>query len=214
MKVLIVEYGKLFRQCLEYRLKKDNIECVGSTNHAEEAIKLAQSFAPDIALVGTLICGMGRIELIKRLRSKSQKTGILLITSSKERIIVEAIQAGADGVMPEDLTYEELVQAMHSLHLKEAVFHVSGLRTIQDRLAQLNGETEIDSLNERELQLVRLISRGLSTKEVAHEMSLSERTVSAYLTKIFTKLNVESRLDAILKCLARGWLNAEELYKE
>jgi NarL family two-component system response regulator LiaR len=212
IRVLLAEDGALFIAGLEHLLNhEDDIECIASTNRGEEAIKLATELQPDIILLGVYIQGIDGIEVTRKIKSQFPDIGIIILTRAPSSYVFEAIKAGAGAFLARDSEYTELVQAIRSVHLKDGVFSGQSLNSIRQRFIKGEDKYLHDQLTEREMDILLHVGQLRSSKEIASRLNISERTISMYLNRIFEKLEVRSRLGAVVKALSLGLIKIEDI---
>jgi DNA-binding NarL/FixJ family response regulator len=140
---------------------------------------------------------------------------LILTVYDDEQYIFALLEAGAAGYLLKTVEGSDLPQAVCGVHAGEAILSPAVARKVLARFAASGGkggdEQTWGSLSEREREVLRLAARGVSNKEIAAALSLSVRTVQSHLSKIFNKLNVASRTEAVVHGLRQGWLHLEDL---
>ena len=212
MKILIAEDGILFREGLKCMLDRESdVTHVSETGDGKEAIDIIAKLHPDIVLVGIYVSSLDGIRVTKEIKSSYPEIGVIILTRAEDSNVIEAIKAGADAFLPKDVRYAELLAAIKSVHQNHSVFSIRSLDQIRKMLQNPSKHKQSNILNERETEVLRLVACGLSNKEIAFRMSLSGRTVSMCLTTIYSKLEVDSRVKAVLLGMQKGWLSIAEL---
>ena len=127
--------------------------------------------------------------------------------------ILASLEAGAAGYLLKNVSLRDLISAVRSVHAGKGVFDLKATSKILRRLAPGKGEERrgLGELHRRELEVLKLAGKGMSNKEIAAELSISERTVQTHLTNIFRKLEVGSRTEAVLHGLKEGWFTLDDL---
>ncbi len=215
IKVLVADDHPAFREGL-CRLLEDekDLECVAKSSNGEETIRLAKELLPDVAIIDIAMPGINGIEAAKQIKAACPAIAILMISAyGYESYIVASLQAGAAGYLLKDVPLRELVNAIRFVHAGETVLNFKAAGKILRRLAAGRDEKRrgLEELHRRELEVLKLAAKGLSNKEIAAELVISERTVQTHLVNIFKKLEVGSRTEAVLHALKEGWLSPDDL---
>ena len=201
------------RQILEH---EQDLKVVAEAGDGEEAVELATRFKPDIALIDIAMPKLDGIEATRQIKVSCPAIAVLILTAyDDEQFIFSLLEAGAAGYLLKSIRGRELVDAIRAVYAGESVLHPSVARKILDRFVPPSGkpreEKPHEVLSEREMDVLRLATRGLSNKDIAEELSLSARTVQGHLGHIFNKLNVSSRTEAVLRAVKEGWVTLDDL---
>jgi DNA-binding NarL/FixJ family response regulator len=217
VKILIADAQPLFRAGLRRALEAEpDLGVVGETGDGDEAVKLAQSLSPDLLLLDPQMPRSDGLEALGRLNGLEEKLSTILLTAELDRDrLVEAVRLGVRGVVSKDASRELLLKAVRSVLAgqywlgREEVADVvrSLLRTSPD-LNGRNGRTPTLPLTPREREVVSAVVQGLSNREIAGRLSVSEDTVKHHLTNIYDKLGLSSRVELVVYALSHG-LTAE-----
>ena len=178
----------------------DDIEVIGESSNGEDAIRLAASMKPDVILMDLVMPGINGVEAIQKIMACQPDCHILVLTSFLEdEKIFAAIKAGALGYILKDASAEELVTAIHTVHQgKPALAPHIALKLMQE-LKDIPPKPENDQhLTRREAEVLDLLAEGFSNQQIAHQLFISERTVSAHINRILKKLHVSNRTQAAL----------------
>lgn len=206
IRVLVVDDHPVVRQGLVAVLEDfADFTVVGSAGDAAEAVELAGRFEPDVVLLDLELPGMGGVEAIPRLLAVAPGTAILVFTAydTDERVF-GAVRAGARGYLLKGAAVAEIAQAIRAVSAGESY--------LEQRIAgKLLGEVTAPRrfaglLTERERAVLRLVAAGLSNKQIARSLAISERTVKFHVTSIFRKLDAENRAQAVARAVERGVL--------
>ncbi len=214
IRILIADDHALVREGTRRILEREeDLEVVGEAADGEEAVALAERLAPDVAVIDIGMPGMNGIEATRRIKEAHPEIGVLVLTVHDEDPYVHAIlEAGAAGYLLKDVHGSELVAAVRSIRAGEAVLHPAIARKVLARFRAAGGASaDHDPLTERELSVLRLAARGLSNKQIGARLGLSARTVQVHLGRIFRKLRVASRTEAVVHGLRHGWIRMEDL---
>jgi NarL family two-component system response regulator LiaR len=183
-----------------------DIEVVGEAKDGCEAMTSVQNAQPDVILMDLVMPGVDGLEATRLITSKQPEVRILVLTSfAGDDKVFPAIKAGALGYLLKDSSPEELVQAIRQVYRGESSLHPSIARKLLRELADPTERgPEVDSLTERELEVLRLVALGQSNREISAQLGISEATVRTHVSRILTKLNLCSRTQAALYALREG----------
>ena len=209
IRILIADDHALLRQGIRNFLSlESDFEIIGEAADGEETIRRASELRPDILLLDINMPKGNGIEVATRLRETHPEIRILALTiHDDENYMMKMIQSGAAGYLLKDVEPSMMVQAIRRVHAGESFVEptltAKLFRGITDREAQkpapqAPGMSESDKLSAREIEVLRLIGRGMSNAEIARELYLSEKTVKNHLTNIFRKIQVSDRTQAVL----------------
>lgn len=201
--VLVVDDHWIVRQGLRLFLKDEpGLTVVGEAEDGEEAVRLASELRPDVVLMDILMPGLDGIEATARIKAEVPDVEVIALTSVlRDNSVSEAIQAGAIGYLLKDTNGAELVRAIRSA----AEGKVQLSPEAATRLArEVRSPGHVEHLTEREAEILRLVARGLANKEIARQLSISEKTVKVHLNNVFGKLGVHSRTQAALHAIRAG----------
>ncbi|NOX61660.1 MAG: response regulator transcription factor [Chloroflexi bacterium] len=201
IRVLIADDHHLFREGLQ-RILADapGIEVVGGVSSGEKALSAADELKPDVVLLDVNMPGLGGLEAARRLRARHPNLGIIMLTvSEQEEDLFEAIRAGARGYMLKNSTADELALGIRRVYAGEAMISPAMSVKLLEQFAAMQAASQSppqERLTARERDVLRLVARGLSNKEIAAELALSPHTVKAHLRHILDKLHLRSRAQA------------------
>ncbi len=204
IRVVLVDDHALVREGLRELLADEpEIEVVGDFADAADAVEGAARLSPDVVLLDILMPGGSGIEALRRIRERSPKSRIVMLTSvADERAVVEAMAAGAAGYLLKDLSRATLVRALVDTAAGRRVLHPEAERALESA-GRLSGSS-LASLTERERAVLELLARGKSNRQVANRLGLTEGTVKGYVSAILDKLGVQDRTSAALLAVNLG----------
>ncbi len=213
IRVLIADDHALVREgTREILAREEDIEVVGEAADGEEVVSLARELVPDVAVIDVGMPRVNGLEATRRIKAEHPGIGVLVLTVHDDDPYVYALlEAGAAGYLLKDIHGSQLVEAVRSVRAGEAVLHPAIARKILGRFRASQAPAGEQPLTDRELEVLRLAARGLSNKEIAAGLELSPRTVQVHLARIFRKLRVASRTEAVIHALRRGWFRLEDL---
>lgn len=219
IRVLLADDHAMLREGTVALLQReDDIEVVGQASDGRETVELAHRLEPDIVIMDVRMPELSGIEATRQIREALPSVQVLVLTAhDDEQYIFSLLEAGASGYLLKTAPVSELVKAIRQVEAGESPLSPSIARKIVVRMshqeekspdsAQENGN--LNDLTSRELEVLRLLAQGMSNRAIAENMSVSERTVHAHLSNIFSKMGVSSRLEAVLLAIRRGWLTLE-----
>jgi DNA-binding NarL/FixJ family response regulator len=174
---------------------------VGEAANGEEAVRQAEVLNPDVILIDLRMPVMDGVAAINRLRTTTPHVHILVLTTyDTDADILRAIEAGATGYILKDAPREELFRAVRSTAEGQSYLSPSVATRLMGRM---RSPTE-ESLSRREVEILGFVARGLSNKEIAGKLQISETTVKSHLLHIFAKLQVNDRTQAVTLAVQKG----------
>jgi len=209
MKVIICDDQAVVRDGMELLLKlESDIDIVGVARDGAEAVEMVEDCSPDLVLMDLKMPGMNGIEATRRIRARFPEVKVLVLTTyDDDEWVFDAIRAGASGYLLKDTPREEIVRAIRgTVEGKSFVDpEVAGKLLGQVASQQTQPETLLtDKLTEREVDVLRLLARGLSNPDIAAELYLSEGTVRNHVSAILAKLDVSDRTQAAVIAIQHG----------
>ena len=210
--IMIANGNRLFREGLRQVLSGEKtIKIVGEAVNVQQAVHIVGELKPDVVLIDMSLLEMESTEIISTIRKKSPttKTLILSASSEKERIF-EGLKAGARGCLSKDLGLTNLVKAIHAvirgelwIERKFMSLFIEGVVAADSRKEHDESAT-MERLTQREEEVLTCLTKGITNKEIADSLFISERTVKSHLYNIFRKIHVNRRLQAILYAIENG----------
>jgi NarL family two-component system response regulator LiaR len=203
IRILLVDDHSVVRQGLHLFLKYDpELEVVGEASDGVEALRLARELKPDVVLMDLLMPGMDGIAATAAIRRELPDTEVLALTSVLEDAsVVGAVRAGAIGYLLKDTQAEALCQAIEAA----AAGQVQLTPKAAARLMQAVSAPESpEALTERETEVLRLLAQGRSNKQIARSLNNTEQTIKSHVSRILSKLGVQSRTQATLYAIRVG----------
>ena len=204
VRLLIADDHPIVRAGFEGMLaEKPDLEVVGEAGNGEEAVRLADQLRPDVVLMDLRMPEMDGVEAIGRIKEAHPHVHVLVLTTyDSDADILRAIEAGATGYLLKDTPREELFRAIRAAARGEPVLAPS----VTARLMQRARTPSQAALSGREIEVLELVARGKSNRELAKDLHLSEATIKSHLIHIFDKLGVADRTAAVTVALEKGIL--------
>jgi DNA-binding NarL/FixJ family response regulator len=206
IRVLVVDDHPVVREGLVTLLQdEEDFEVVASAGSAEEALALAGQLRPDVVLLDLELPGMDGVRAIPRFAQASPETNVLVFTAydTDERVF-GAIRSGAKGYLLKGASASEIVRAVRTVDEGESYLEP---RVAAKLVAELGAPRRFAGLlTERERAVLRLVAAGLSNKQIARSLSITERTVKFHVTSILGKLGADNRAQAVAVAVQRGLL--------
>ena len=206
IKVLIVDDHELVRMGIRLLLKNaENIDVVAEAEDGDSALKIAKSCNPDVVLLDVKMPGMDGWEVTRRLKQIKPNIHIIVLTASTaDPLPTRLLQLGAMGYLTKDSAAEEMLQAIRKVSKGERYLSAEIAQKIA--LNSLNPEevSPLDELSEREMQVMRMIIRGLAVPAIAESLFLSPKTVGTYRYRMFEKLGIKNDVELMHLALKHG----------
>jgi DNA-binding NarL/FixJ family response regulator len=205
--VLIVDSQAVTRAGLHHLLETyAGIQVIGEAADGVQAVSETLELGPQLVLMDTQLPGGQSLEALRQIKQLNQATRVLLLsTQDREEYLYETLRAGANGYVLKDIAPDELAQAIRAVARGEVLVQP---QLVSRLLARVGKQGRADTLTARELEVLRLLARGLRNKEIAARLYVSERTVNFHLANIYQKLNVSGRTEALSKALEQGLITA------
>ncbi len=174
-----------------------DMEVIAEADSGEDAIELFRKYRPDLVVLDLRLQGMGGIETLKALREEFRSVRVLIFCShAKGEEIYQAMRAGAAGFVLKEMPLDRLLDAIRAVN--------RGEQYVPREIAARMGERLLAHLSPRETEVLRLLGRGLSNKEIGTQLGVVEGTVKIHIANIFNKLGVSDRTQALIEAIKRG----------
>lgn len=195
LKVLIIDDHPLMRRGIKQLVElKEGFEVVGGAGNGSEGVDLALQTAPDLIILDLNMKGLSGLDTLKALRAEGVDARIVILTvSDAKNDIFTLIDAGADGYLLKDTEPDTLLSQLKRIAQGEVILSDSIKNLLLERQSS---QEPIYSLTDREMDVLRLIATGLSNKQIAGQLFISEETVKVHIRNLLRKLNVHSRVAA------------------
>ncbi|UCC59520.1 MAG: response regulator transcription factor [Dehalococcoidia bacterium] len=216
IRILIADDHTVLRQGTRRLLEDEpDMEVVAEALDGDEAVNLARELKPDVVLMDIAMPGLDGIAATKMIKQEYPEINVLILSAyDDDPFVFKLLQAGAAGYLLKSVHSQELISGVRAVHHGDSVLHPTIARKVLSRLAFASGKSSdagtTGGLTDREIELLRLMTKGLSNKEIANELELSIRTVQGHVAQIFNKMGVNSRTEAVVRGLREGWVTLED----
>jgi DNA-binding NarL/FixJ family response regulator len=213
IRVAVVDDHPVVRQGLRSFLEAQGFDVVGEAASGDEAVTLVVECRPDVLLTDLVMPGVDGVEAIRRIRAAGQDVGILVLTSfSGADQVIPAIQAGADGYLLKDAGPATLADAIRAVHRGERMLAPEAAAAVMAKVADGPAKPadppapnpDLDRLTAREREVLAALGRGLSNRQLADELFISEKTVKTHVSSVLSKLRLTDRTQAALYAVREG----------
>lgn len=213
VRIVMADDHHVVREALRMLLDLDpELEVVGEAADGDQALRLARELRPDLILMDLVMPGMDGITAIAAVREELPSTEVLALTSVlDDAAIAEAIRAGAIGYLLKDTQAAALGPAVKAAAEGQVQLSPQVAASLARRAA---APKEQKPLSEREMDVLRLVARGKTNKEIARELRLGGETVKTHVSNILTKLGVQGRTQAALQAVRMGLVQADDVGTE
>jgi two-component system, NarL family, response regulator LiaR len=203
IRIVIADDHFIVRQGLRVFLSFDpDLEVVGEAVNGKQAIELAHSLNPDVILMDLVMPVMGGVEAIATIRRELPDVEVLALTSILEdNSVVDAIRAGAIGYLLKDTEADDLMRAIKAAAAGQVQLSPKAALRL---MREVRIPDNTDPLTHRETEILKLVGSGLSNKDIAHQLTIGEKTVRTHVSNVLAKLNVTSRTQAALHAVRLG----------
>ncbi len=213
IRVLIADDHAIVRDGLQALIgTEEGMQVVGTAANGQEAVEKALALQPDVILLDLQMPRMSGLEALPEIRVGFPQARILVLTSfSEDDMVFAAIKAGALGYLLKDASTPDLLQAICNVYEGKSSLHPDiALKVLQEINKPSDLPLTEEPLTQREVEILRLVARGLSNVQISTELVLSERTVRTHISNILSKLHLANRTQAALYALRHGLATLDE----
>lgn len=201
--VLADDHSVVRKGVREFLEEEPDIEVIGEASDGQQAVELATTLKPDVIVMDIKMPLLSGVDATKRIRSLAPGVRVLALTAfDDDPYIFGLLEAGASGYVLKTAESAELVRAIRAVAAGQSALDPAIAPRLIARVTQPAPSGE--SLTDRELEVLRLAARGLTNKQIGHDLDISDRTVQNHLANIYAKLGVASRTEAVTAGLQRG----------
>ena len=208
IRVLLVDDHAVVRQGLRIFLDTEgDFEVVGEAPNGEEAVRLARALRPDIVLMDLLMPGIGGIEATRQIRSQVEDVEVVALTSVlDDESVVAAVRAGAIGYLLKTAEADDLRRSLRAAAAGQVQLDPAAAARL---VSEVRAPGAVETLTDREGEVMRLLAQGLANKEIGRDLHISEDTVKTHVSRILAKLGARSRTQAVLQAMRMGLVEVD-----
>ena len=219
-RILVADDHPLLREALCQAFSKQrDMQVVGSAGDGEEAVNLVSQLKPDVVVMDIVMPKLNGIEASKQIKKIAPNIAVVVLSAHDDAdYVLGLLEAGAAGYLLKSARGQDLVDAIRAIRAGESVLHPSIIEKLLRRaILKSEGAAEPkirELLSDRETEILKLLTTGMSNKHIAEKLFLSLRTVKAHISNIFNKMNVASRSEALVEALRVGLITLEDIKRE
>lgn len=191
-----------------------DLEVIAEAGNGVQAIEMAGKLRPDLVIMDVRMPELSGVEATRVIRETLPEVRVLVLSAHEnDQYLFSLLQAGANGYLLKTAPIQELIKAIHQVMeglspIDPSIAHKLVAR-ISGRREDMSDEYPAEALTTREKEVLQMLAQGMNNRAIAEKLVISDRTVQAHLTSIFSKMNVNSRLEAVLLAIRIGWLTIE-----
>ncbi len=211
IRLLIIDDHEMVREGLKAMLTAEpDFEIVGDSANAEQALELIERLRPDVILLDVRLPGESGIDVCRTVTARYPEMAVIILTTfTDETLVAQCIQAGARGFIVKDIERFDLKRSIRAVARGEAAIDPKAAVAVLAQLRrapQVKQEPSLELLSPQQIVILRLVAQGLSSRDIATQLYLSENTVKGYVQEILHRLGVKNRTEAVMVAVKQGWL--------
>jgi len=211
IRLLIIDDHEMVREGLKAMLTTEpDFTIVGDAANAEQAFELIERLRPDVILLDIRLPGTSGIDVCRTVTEGYPEAAVIILTTfTDESLVAQCIQAGARGVIVKDIERFDLKRSIRAVARGEAAIDSKAAVAVLAQLrraSHVSNEPTPEPLSSQQIVILRLVAQGLSSREIATQLYLSENTVKGYVQEILHRLGVKNRTEAVMVAVKQGWL--------
>lgn len=196
------------RQFLEHA---PDIDVIAEADDGAAARTMIEEHQPDVAVLDIQMPEASGIDVTRWVRTHHADTGVLVLTAyDDDPYVMAVLEAGANGYVLKTASPSDIIEAVRNVHEGKSALAPAITRKLMSQIAEQRTAPKYEELTERELEVLELTARGHTNKAIGLQLGISDRTVQGHLAKIYSKLDVNSRTEAVMRAVSLGWLDAEQ----
>ena len=209
IRVLLADDHSIVRAGIRRFLEQPgDIEIVAEAEDGEAAKILIEQYKPDVAVLDIQMPKFSGIEVTRWIRANLVGVGVLILTAYDDTpYVMSVLQAGANGYVLKTASPDELIQAVYDVHAGKSALDATIARKVMTQMFDQHNTIAFQPLTDREMQVLQLTAKGYTNKAIAVQLDISDRTVQGHLAHIFTKLQADSRTEAVMRAVSLGWIS-------
>jgi DNA-binding NarL/FixJ family response regulator len=215
IRIVIADDHDLYRRGMQAVMSTEgDLVVVGEARDGDEVVRVAVDLAPDVVLMDVRMPARDGIDACRSIKERVPASKIIMLTSSDEESdLFEALKAGASGYLLKELPAEEIAASIRSVHGGQPIIPAQMAAQLITEFGRISRHSEQappgPKLTDRELEVLRLVSRGLGNREIAQQLFISENTVKNHVSNILEKLQLHSRIEAALYAMKSRLIDPE-----
>jgi len=209
IRILLADDHNIVRSGIRQLLESaDDLQVIAEAGDGEEAQAFIQQHKPDVAVLDIQMPKASGIEVTRWVRSHLPEVGVLILTAyDDDPYVMAVLQAGANGYVLKTGQSDELIQAVRDVYEGKSALDPNITRKLMTNIFKKPESKSVESLTDRELDVLRLAAKGFTNKAIGVQLSISDRTVQGHLAHIFAKLQANSRTEAVMRAVSLGWIS-------
>jgi DNA-binding NarL/FixJ family response regulator len=209
IRVLLADDHAIVRAGIRQFLERaGDIQVVAEADDGEMAKNLIQQKLPDVAVLDIQMPKSSGIEVTRWVRSNMPGVGVLILTAfDDDPYVLAVLQAGANGYVLKTAAPADLIKAVRDVNDGKSVLDANVTQKLLSQLTHPTDTSPVETLTERELEVLNLVARGFTNKAIGVQLGISDRTVQGHLAHIFNKLQAGSRTEAVMRAVSLGWIS-------
>jgi len=208
--VLADDHAVVRKGIREFLEEAGDVDVVAEADDGAQAFDLVEEHRPDVAVLDIRMPRVTGVEATRKIKQRFPHVRVLILTAYDDDPYVFALlQAGADGYVLKTATSDELNRAVRTVHRGESALSPQiASKVVQQAVSgrPAAAADQVETLTDRELDVLRLAARGLTNRAIGHDLGISHRTVQGHLQSVYGKLDASSRTEAVTEALRRGWI--------
>ena len=187
-----------------------DIQVIAEADNGVSAKALIEEHNPDVVVLDIQMPEASGIEVTRWIRANQRTVGVLILTAyDDDPYVMAVLQAGANGYVLKTASPLEIIQAVRDVHAGNSAMDATIMQKMISQISRRSEEQPIDTLTDRELEVLTLVAQGFTNKAIGVQLGISDRTVQGHLAHIFSKLHAGSRTEAVMRAMSLGWLSPE-----
>jgi len=208
--VLADDHAVVRKGIREFLEEAGDVDVVAEADDGAQAFDLVEEHRPDVAVLDIRMPRVTGVEATRKIKQRFPHVRVLILTAYDDDPYVFALlQAGADGYVLKTASSDELIRAVRTVHRGESALSPQiASKVVQQAVSgrPAAAADQVETLTDRELDVLRLAARGLTNRAIGHDLGISHRTVQGHLQSVYGKLDASSRTEAVTEALRRGWI--------